>query len=63
MTDSSEIRRINLSRIPKEKRAQAWEKLKKKYPDQAAWVQDPIVQAIRDRFNAELIIDLPAGKD
>ena len=53
-------RRVNLSAIPKEKRQEAWEKLQRDYPDQAALLEDPMMVELRKTFNPIAIyIDLP----
>jgi hypothetical protein len=60
-TPSSKARWFNLSRIPKEKRAEAWARLQENCPAQAALVQDEYVQAIHKAFGADIIIEIPAG--
>lgn len=60
-TPSSDARRINLSRIPKEKRAEAWARLQKDCPAQADLVRDEYVQALHKAFGADIIIEIPAG--
>ena len=68
------MKKVNLSRIPADKKREAWERLKQEYPDQAAWVQDPFVQALcadfideetgeTVNFNPELIIYIPEEGD
>ena len=53
-------RRVNLSAIPREKRQEAWEKLQRDYPDQAALLEDPMMVELRKTFNPTAIyIDLP----
>ena len=64
------MKKVNLSRIPKDKKREAWERLQEKYPDQAAWVQDPVVKCFLGdfeddetgetvNFNCELVVYLP----
>jgi len=62
------MKRLSLGRIPPEKRAEAWRLLQERCPDQAAWVQDPFVQSMREdftvdgetsNFNAQLFVYLP----
>jgi hypothetical protein len=55
-------RRLNLSTVPSEKRKQTWAMLQRDYPDQAAWVQDPFVQEMREHFDAQLIVYLPENE-
>lgn len=50
---------VNLSRIPPEKRQEAWERLQRDYPDQAAYLQDPLVVLMKETFQAEISIELP----
>lgn len=56
---SDQPRQINLSRIPEAQRAEAWTRLKNNRPALAAWCRDPLVQAVKDAFDGELIIELP----
>lgn len=56
-------RRLNLTRVPRERRQETWEWLQREYPDQAAWVEDPLVQEMRRHFNAEIVIHLPEKAD
>lgn len=58
---SLNIRRINLSRVPKEKRQEAWARLQKKHPAHARLMNDPLVQAVREKFNAQVIVELPVN--
>jgi len=51
---------VNLSLIPKEKRKEAFERLKRKYPAQAEWLLDPFVVAMRETFpGSSVIVELP----
>lgn len=59
---NNEIRRVNLSRIPKEKRREAMNRLEQKHPGVAATIKDPFFQAIREHFNADVIVELPVKK-
>lgn len=56
-------RRLNLALVPADERAETWARLQRDYPAQAAFVLDPLVQAARERFGAEIIIDLPEEGD
>lgn len=51
-------REINLSRIRPELRKPAWERLQKRYPATAALIQDPLFQALKQAFDAEVIITI-----
>lgn len=57
------MRSVNLTRIPDHKKREAWEKLKREYPDQAAYMRDPFVREMIEHFNAEIIIHLPEKDD
>ena len=58
---SPKTREVNLSRIPPEKRQEAWERLQEKYPAQAALLEDPFFVGVRKAFpNGEVFIELPA---
>jgi len=60
-TPSTKARWYNLSRIPKEKRAEAWARLQEICPAQAELVRDEYVQALHKAFCADIIIEIPAG--
>jgi hypothetical protein len=58
-SNEHKFKRVNLTRLPEEKKRQAWERLKRDYPDQAAWVMEPLVQELLEHFNAEIVIHIP----
>jgi hypothetical protein len=57
------FKRINLTRLPADKKREAWERLKRDYPDQAAWVKEPLVQEMLEHFDAEIVIHIPEKTD
>jgi hypothetical protein len=69
------MKKVNLSRIHPAKKREAWERLQKEYPNQAAWVTDPFVRAMQEdfvidektgetaNFGIELIVWLPEEND
>lgn len=57
---SKKTRSVNLSAIPKAKRQEAWARLQRDYPDHAALLKDPMMVALRKKFNPSAIyLDLP----
>ena len=52
----------NLTRMARERpeawRAE-WERINRQQPDLAMLLKDPVFQATRDMFNAEVLIDVP----
>lgn len=50
-------RRINLSRLPPEKRQPAWAWLRREHPDIADWLQREEVKRLRELFDAEVIVE------
>jgi len=62
--DPQQTRKVNLSRIPKEKRAEAYARLQEKYPAQAEWLNDPFVVSVREHFpGCSLIVELPVEQE
>lgn len=50
-------RRINLSRLPPEKRKPGWDWLQKNYPEQAEFLAREDVKSIVKAFEAEVIFE------
>ena len=57
---TQQTKEVNLSLIPKEKRAEAYKRLQEKYPAQGEWLLDPFVVSVREAFpGCSLIVELP----
>lgn len=54
-------RRINLSRLPPEKRKAAWDWLRREHPDLAGWLQRDDVKRLRETFDAQVLIEFEEG--
>ena len=48
---------LNLSALPAAQRRPVWEQMQRARPDLAGWVQDPFVKALRQAFDAEVIVE------
>ncbi|MBA1331359.1 histidine kinase [Candidatus Endoriftia persephone str. Guaymas] len=52
-----------MSRIPRERKREAWEKLQRDYPAQAELVESEFVQEMAQAFDGEIVIYLPETVD
>ncbi|EGV50023.1 hypothetical protein [Candidatus Endoriftia persephone] len=57
------MKKVNLSRIPRERKREAWEKLQRDYPAQAELVESEFVQEMAQAFDGEIVIYLPEAGD
>ncbi len=57
------MKKVNLSRIPRERKREAWEKLQRDYPAQAELVESEFVQVMAQAFDGEIVIHLPETAD
>lgn len=51
------VRYINLSRLDDVEKRLVWECIKRSRPEVATWIENPLLQEMRERFNGAILIE------